>query len=128
MSQSVNITHCAGVLSDGAITVQTPKKFSTVLLPKLFAGWYLHRIISKSEYSGSFVLFSSIAALLGLAGQSNHAAANTGLDSLAAYRVSVCQQGTSINWGAVGQIGYAARHSSGAILGIFTLVPYSLAW
>lgn len=59
--------------------------------------------------SGFEVLYSSVAALLGSAGQSNYASANTVLDSAASTRQSQGLKSTSIQWGAWAGAGMAAN-------------------
>jgi acyl carrier protein len=56
-------------------------------------------------------MFSTAAAVLGSAGQSNHAAANAFMDGLAAYRRGRGEAGLSINWGAWAEVGQAASEA-----------------
>jgi hypothetical protein len=55
-----------------------------------------------------FVMFSSVVALFGPLGQSNHAASNSFLDALAHHRISQGLPAISVNWGQWGQVGVAA--------------------
>ena len=102
------IYHTAGELADGIIAQQTPASFARVAGAKLAGAWNLHRHTRGLDLD-RFVLFSSAAALLGTPGQSNYAAANAGLDALAAHRRSEGLPALSVNWGPWGGSGMAAR-------------------
>ncbi|WP_420618587.1 SDR family NAD(P)-dependent oxidoreductase [Candidatus Poriferisocius sp.] len=103
------VIHSVGVLSDGALTNQTWEKFEEVLWPKMLGAWHLHRATEDRDLD-LFVLFSSVAGVLGNSGQSNHAAANAFLDQLAAHRRSLGLPGQSIAWGAWSGLGEAEEH------------------
>ena len=100
------VIHSVGVLSDGALTNQTWQKFTDVLWPKVLGAWHLHRATADRDLD-LFVLFSSVAGVLGNAGQANHSAANAFLDQLAAHRRALGLPGQSIAWGAWSGLGEA---------------------
>ena len=104
------VIHLAGVLDNGALRLQTSEKFARVLSPKVEGAWNLHQA-TRHETLDFFVLFSSIASLLGSPGQANHSAANAFLDTLIHYRRAQGLTGLSIHWGAISDIGAAAQHS-----------------
>jgi NADPH:quinone reductase-like Zn-dependent oxidoreductase/acyl carrier protein len=92
------VIHSAGVLDDGVLLEQNPARFKSVFEPKVQGAWNLHRVTEGLPLD-FFVLFSSMASVLGSPGQSNYAAANAFLDALAHYRRSHGLACISIDWG-----------------------------
>jgi acyl carrier protein len=94
------------------------------MAPKVEGAWGLHELTADRDLD-FFVMFSSLASLLGAPGQANHAAANSFLDALAYYRRSRGLPAVSINWGPWSDIGAAAgerasSHLAGRGLGFLT--------
>jgi acyl transferase domain-containing protein/acyl-CoA synthetase (AMP-forming)/AMP-acid ligase II/pimeloyl-ACP methyl ester carboxylesterase/acyl carrier protein len=100
------VIHAAGVLKDGLLQNQIWEEFERVIAPKVAGAWNLHQI-SKNLELDFFVLFSSVASLIGSPGQSNYTVANAGLDAIAHYRRSLGLPALSINWGAWADKGMA---------------------
>ena len=91
------IFHAAGLLDDALIDGQTSERFDRVLAPKVAGAWNLHQLTQDLPLD-YFMMFSSVAAMLGSPGQANYAAANSFLDSLAHYRQNRGLPGLSVNW------------------------------
>ncbi|MBZ0276555.1 MAG: SDR family NAD(P)-dependent oxidoreductase, partial [Anaerolineae bacterium] len=101
------IIHSAGVNADAPLLKQDSERLETVLRPKADGAAYLSDL-TRDLNLDFFVLFSSVAAIVGWAGQSNYAAANACLDALAHQRRGQGLPATSINWGIWDNTGMAA--------------------
>ena len=112
------VVHAAGVLSDALLMKQDCDSIRRVWRPKADGAWFLHKhTMSKDTELKSFVVYSSVAALFGNAGQANYSAANAYLDGLVRWRVAQGLPGTSVQWPAVLGVGMAAAMEAGTRIG-----------
>ncbi|RKZ92367.1 MAG: hypothetical protein DRR19_04435 [Candidatus Parabeggiatoa sp. nov. 1] len=97
------IIHSAGVIKDALVLKKTPDEVAAVLAPKIYGTVWLDEA-TKNEPLDFFVLFSSVAAILGNVGQCDYASANSFMDNFALRRNSLRKQQKrfgktlSINW------------------------------
>ena len=105
---------CGSALPSAA--QQSAATLARVYGPKAHAAWSLQRGCAEVAL-GACALFSSVAALLGGAGQANYAAANSCLDALAAARRAAGQSGVSVQWGPWAEVGMAAGGAGHARVG-----------
>jgi acyl transferase domain-containing protein len=101
------IVHGAGVLEDAAFSRQDASGFSRVFAPKV-DGARLLDSHTRADALDFFVMFSSLASVVGSPGQANYASANAFLDALAIERHGRGLPGLSLDWGAWSQVGMAA--------------------
>ena len=104
------IVHSAGALADAPIVQQDWAHFRTVFAAKITGTRLLARYAEKHRLD-FFVLFSSIASVLGSSGQANHCAANAFMDVFAHRLRALDVPATSINWGIWSGTGAAVDHA-----------------
>ena len=105
------VFHAAGILEDTLFENLTQEKWEKAIQAKSNGAWHLHTYFDTPTLD-FFVVYSSVSGVLGSAGQSNYAAANTFLDALVHYRRNRGLEALSVNWGTVAQIGLAARQEN----------------
>ncbi len=118
------VIHAAGLLDDGMIADLDLDRLGGVLAPKVAGAWHLHEATKRLDLD-HFVLFSSVAAIIGNLGQGAYAAANAFMDGLAIHRRRRGLPATSINWGPWAETGMAAALETDrfAAQGIRALAP-----
>ncbi|WP_280236887.1 type I polyketide synthase [Nocardia cyriacigeorgica] len=103
------ILHCAMVLDDALLADMDADRVGKVLAGKAFGAWHLDELTTDLPLE-AFVLFSSATSMVGNRGQGNYAVANAFLDQLAHARRARGQVALAVNWGAIADAGYVARH------------------
>jgi acyl transferase domain-containing protein/acyl carrier protein len=121
------IVHAAGVTDDAVMLHQDRERFRNVMAPKVLGTWNLHEATADNPLD-FFVCFSSAAAITGAGGQANYAAANAFMDAFVHARRRQGLPGLSVNWGAWGKTGMAARmkeevRERGTARGMGTIAP-----
>jgi acyl carrier protein len=96
------------ILDDALLPSLDAGRLAAVMQPKAAGAWHLH-CASAGEPLDHFVLFSSVAQVVGNMGQGAYCAANAFLDGLARRRRAEGLPGLSIAWGVLSDAGVAAR-------------------
>ncbi|WP_432253934.1 SDR family NAD(P)-dependent oxidoreductase [Streptomyces sp. HNM1019] len=100
------VVHSAMVLDDAAVANVREDQLRRVWAPKATGAWQLHRA-TEGHRLDWFAVYSSMASLLGNAGQGAYAAANAWLDGFAAWRSARGLPTLAVNWGPWGETGVA---------------------
>ena len=125
MPPLLGIIHAAGVLDDCLLLNLDRERLAAVMAPKVQGAWNLHALTLNRQLD-FFVLFSSIASVLGSPGQGSYAAANAFLDALAHQRRALGLPSLTINWGPWDAVGMGAQRNRGRRLagrGIDAIAP-----
>ncbi len=102
------IIHAAGVNDDGILDQLTWSNFEAVMAAKIIGSRNLHELTAALDLD-FFVVFSSVASVMGSTGQANYAAANAFLDAFAHWRQAAGRPTLSINWAAWERSGMTSR-------------------
>ena len=125
LGERAHVFHAAGALSDAAISQMTRADIDAVFAAKVDGSLHLDSL-TRHRAVANFVLFSSAAALLGPAGQANHAAASSLLRSLAVERHRHGLPALAVEWGNwadVGAVVKAGLEGEVAASGLLAMPP-----
>jgi acyl transferase domain-containing protein/thioesterase domain-containing protein/acyl carrier protein len=107
------VLHTAGVLADGVIQLKDASVAASVLAPKVQGTLALEAALADDKHAPPLdflMLFSSISAFAGLAGQIDYAAANAFLDATAQARHARGEGHTiAVDWSQWQEVGMAAE-------------------
>ncbi|MFG3702881.1 SDR family NAD(P)-dependent oxidoreductase, partial [Micromonospora sp. NPDC047620] len=98
------VVHTAGIAQTTPLMAVTPTELAEVTAGKTAGAAHLHDLLADQELD-AFVVYSSIAATWGSAGQAGYAAGNAYLDALVQQRRADGRAGTAIAWGSWGEGG-----------------------
>ncbi|WP_158241887.1 type I polyketide synthase [Tabrizicola sp. TH137] len=109
------VIHSAMVLEDMPLAQVTGEVLERVLPAKVAGAAHLDRL-TRGMGLQYFVLFSSMATLIGNHGQSAYVAANGYLEGIARARRAAGLPGLAVGWGAISDVGYLVRDRETAAL------------
>lgn len=110
------IIHAATRYESATLPNVDERNFAASLGAKGLGAWNLHKATMGTPLD-FFVMYSSVAGVLGNPGQAAYAAANAFLGGLAAMRRAGGMPATVIHWGVVSDTGHVADHAEiGALL------------
>lgn len=98
------ISHSQDVMLEN----MTHEEFQLATRPKIQGSWNLHELLPRDL--DHFIMLSSATGVLGNRAQGNYAAGNTFQDALALFRRKQNLAATTIDVGAVLDVGYVADH------------------
>lgn len=107
------IVHAAGLGLAGLIAAMSWTDIEAQLRAQAHGGWLLHEASLDHPELDFFVVYSSVAPLIGAATQAHYAAAFAFLDGLVAWRARQGLPALAVNWGAWARVGLSARLDAG---------------
>jgi phthiocerol/phenolphthiocerol synthesis type-I polyketide synthase E len=120
------VIHSAGLAGGGLAQRRTPADVAAVLAPKTRGVLNLESVFADRPALDLMVLFSSSAAVAGLFGSSDYAAANAFMDAHARSVSGRERLTLSVQWPAWNEVGMAAR--SRTALAMFTPAEQDEGW
>ncbi|MET9550989.1 SDR family NAD(P)-dependent oxidoreductase [Streptomyces sp. NPDC006627] len=102
------VVHAAMVLDDAPLHELGNERVRAVLTPKMKAGHVLDEL-TRDRPLDFFLVYSSVAAVVGNLAQSSYAAANLALEALVRDRRRAGLPGLAVQWGAIAGAGYVHR-------------------
>jgi acyl transferase domain-containing protein/NADPH:quinone reductase-like Zn-dependent oxidoreductase/acyl carrier protein len=108
MPPLTGIFHGAAVLDDGFLEDMDNHRFTQVMMPKVAGVLHLHKY-TRDLPLDFFISFSSVSSIIGNPGQGNYVAANAFLDAFSHYRRALGLPATTINLGALKEVGLVSR-------------------
>ncbi len=108
------VVHAAGILQHTLVANAAEENFRELFRAKVDGAWNLHEALANAPLD-FFVLFSSASSVLSSPRLGPYAAANSFLDSLAAYRASIGMPALSVNWGAWSETGMGVRDDAASV-------------
>ena len=105
------VINLAMLLSDAPLAQMTGEEWDRALRLKVDSSWILHEETLQDDLE-FFILFSSIASVLGNRNQAGYNVGNTFLNALAAYRHSLNLPGVSIALGAMSKSNFFSPSKS----------------
>ena len=109
------VMHSAMVLEDMPLTSLDEEVLARVLPAKVAGATNLDRL-TRGDDLDYFVLFSSMATLIGNHGQSAYVAANAFMEGVARGRRAQGHAALAVGWGAISDVGYLTRDRETAAL------------
>ncbi len=115
------VIHSAGIAGEGLIIRKDEARFREVIAPKVEGTWILDRL-TRQDKPDFFIMFSSILSFAGVMGQADYAAANSYMDSYAAYRNKTAGKTAAVNWSVWNETGMAQDYNMDEVRGLYKTV------